>query len=490
MALAGLGIRALRVSLPRARDLWSSYGEAANLVAMDARVLLFALGVALVSGMVFSLAPAVAESREEIRAALAAGCQEGSSGALRWRRGRPRWRSFPIPTQGAVLVISQMALALILLAGSGLMIRTLYRMRTADLGFDGENVLIGSFQLPRGKYENPRQDFYLPLLERVRGLPGVLSASYATSRPLTSLSLRTWAAIEGRESAPDDFSLLREIGIHIVETEFLRTLDIPLLRGRSFVASDRQGSPLVVLVNQTATERFWPQGTAVGRRLGLGMSPNDEYSWIEVVGVVGDARFQNVEEEIRPEAYFHYSQWPAGRLNLFVKTAGNPLDLVGALRREVRAVNPGVPLYDVRPVAELARTSRSHTRFLTQLLSLFAALALALSATGIYGVMAFTVAARTRELGIRMALGATRSVILRQVLGEALVLTAAGGALGLFGVAALSRFLESQLYGVGSADPIALGATVVGLGMVATLAGTVPALRAARTDSIQALRHE
>jgi predicted permease len=470
-------LRALEPALPPLNSEWTNYALVAEAPAIDVRVLAFTMGLAVVSAVIFSLAPALTLLRIDPRSAIA-----GLSQGLRVGR-RAAWR---IGTRH-LLVVSQIALALVLVAGAGLMIRTLHRMRTADPGFDGTSVLTARFQLNTAHYPDGTKPFYLSLVEQLDALPGVERASLATSVPYEAIRYGTALSIDGVDSAWDDFSANRYTRMHVVERDFFDLLGIRLLRGRLFDERDREGAPDSTVINRTLAESFFPGQDPIGRRLGLGMGRGGR-DWFEIIGVVDDARFRRVDEEVEPEAYVSYRQTSPSSIYVYVRTTGNPDQFAGRLREVARELDPNAPMYGFRTLDEVGASSRSRTRFLTLLLGGFGGVALLLAATGIYGVMAFVVTGRTRELGIRKALGATRANLVHQVLRDGLVLTALGASVGLLASGFLGRYIESQLWGVEVLDPLTLVGAALGLALVAMAAAYVPARRAARSDPLVALR--
>ena len=478
LLLAWLGIRGLTASLPQTRGLWTSYAQAADFIRIDWTVLGFTLAASLAGALLFGLAPAFSAWRFDVRQALAVGAWRVSGASGSRRRLTPR----------NLLLVSQLALALVLLTGAGLMLRSLYLMRTTDSGIRAEGLLTARFQLSGDRYEDQRQ-FYLPLLDKVRALPAVESASLASTRPLGGSRFGTFLTIEGRDAAHDDYRAGRYVLMHVVESDYLQTLEIPLLEGRNFESADRQGAVEVALVNRAAAQLYWPGESPLGKRIGVGIGRPGS-SWFEVVGVVGDVRYESVEQEVGAEVYHHYLQLDPGYMTLYLRSAHDSLKLVPALRAAVRELDSQVAVYAVRPQEEISAASMSHSNFLARLLGLFAIVALILAGTGIYGVMAFQVSGRRRELGIRMALGAERRSVLWMVLRRGLAVTAAGALLGLFGAAWMSRFLESQLYQTAPGDPGTLVLVTALLGLVALLAAYLPARRAARSNPVEVLRSE
>lgn len=470
IGLAAAALRLLRPLMPRG-GAWSAYVQVADQAAIDLPVLAFTLVLGAGSALLFSLLPA----RQVLRFDLTASLE--NRGASSRHRGR------------AVIVVAQLGLAVVLLVGAGLMVRTLRNMSLVDTRASAENVLLARFQLPAGKYRPPT-GFYLPLLERVEAMPEVRAAAYATAVPLSGLAAFTMSGLEGEAADPEDFGeSSRPIGLHVVSDDYLDVIGAPLLSGRNFAAEDDEGAPRVALVNAAAARTFWPDGSALGRRLSVGMWAGGA-GWIEVVGVVDDVRYEGVTGEVEPQVYLSFRQVPRSSVYLAIRTDGAPQAVLPRLREAATAVDPQAPVFGVRTLADVERDATAHSRFLTVLLVALAAIAALLAGAGVQGVMLMAVAARRRELGIRMALGADRKRIVRDVVVHGLGLAAAGGALGVGAALALRGVLRGQLFGVAAGDPLAIGATAGVLVALAGLASLIPALRAAATDPIRTLRED
>jgi putative ABC transport system permease protein len=436
--------------------------------SLDGRVLLFTVLVALGAGIVFGLAPAVQSSRPDLTWAL----KDGGRGAT----GHRSW------LQDAIIV-GQVALALVLVVAAGLVVRTLQNLRAVDPGFDAEHLLVAgvTFSKPGDNgFATPPQTVVDQLLDRIRTLPGVEGASLATSAPLGKSRMMTEVKTQNSDGSSGstisaDFAT--------ADDSYFRTLGVPVLRGRGFdqlPPGDTRG----VLINQAMARRYWPGRDPIGSRIGA----DDKAP--EVIGVIGDMRHLAIGEEPVPMFYYRYPRQAYAWATLHVRTAGDPASLVAAVRREIHAFNPDVPTPEVRPMTEFVGESLAETGLIVTFLGLFGILALALAAVGIYGIMAYSVAQRTHEIGIRMALGAERRDVVRFVLGSGLGLTLAGLALGVVGAAAATRALEKVLYDVAPTDPLTFAGGALLLGGVALLASYLPARRAARVDPVVALRAE
>ncbi|MGH9310710.1 MAG: ABC transporter permease, partial [Vicinamibacterales bacterium] len=388
----------------------------------------------------------------------------------------------------ALLVTAQIALALVLLAGAGLMIRSAHRLHDTAIGIRPEGLLTVRVDLPRAAYDNDRgQAFFAQLLDRTRALPGVESAALGLCPPVSGGCNDTllWhsPAERPRQDGTDPV-----VGIHWVTPDYFSTLGIALLRGRNFTGHDRAAQPRVLIVTETAARQLWPNDDPVGKRVGVGQG--GFHVGAEVIGVVSDVRYRAIETAAMPDVYLPLAQSYQSRLRMFIRTRVDPATLAPAVAGVVRALDPNIPLSEVKTMDERVADAMWRTRIGAWVLALFASLALLLTAIGIFGVMAQAVAQRTPEIGIRMAHGAGARDVLTLVLGRAAVLTVAGIAIGTASALVLTRFLGALLYGVEPADPLTFSAVAVLLGVIALLAGYIPARRATRVDAIEALRAE
>ena len=465
LALAFWLLEVLRVAgpadLPRLQE-----------IGIDLRVLGAALLAALLAGAACGLAPAFTVAREDLQASLKEGGRVAGAGA-RLRAG---------------FVVSEIALALVLLVGAGLLLRSFSTLMEVDAGFDAEGVLTLQFSVPGSVPPNERVAFYDRLFEDLEAIPGVVAAGGVTRLPLGS-QLSTRLEIRGRE-VPDgeqpDVEFRRASG------GYFDAMRIPILAGRTFDARDRPDVPPVMLVSRTAAERFWPGEDPVGKRVRfwfVGITP--DAPWIEIIGVAGDVRHFGLDVAAPPVVYVPFSQGsPPGSPLLAVRTAGDPLTIVGAVRDRIRSRDRSIVIWDEQAMTARVGASVAGRRFNLLLIGLFGAIALALAAVGIYGVMAYGVRRRSREIGIRMALGATGADVVRMVVGRGLRLTAIGLALGLVAAFALTRLIRGLLFGVGPTDPVTLVGTTLLLAIVALLASWIPSRRAVRVNPVEALRHE
>jgi putative ABC transport system permease protein len=437
-------------------------------VSIDPRVLAFAAFVTLGTGLIFGIVPALHASRDDMTPAL----KEGGRGQLGDGGNRTR-RAF---------IVAELALALVLLVGGGLLLRTFVALQQSNLGFNPDHVLTGFVLPPAAKYKSPaeRSAFYDRLLERTSALPGVTLASLSSVIPENGDS-DTDFLIEGRPRAQStDQALIT--WYRDVSASYFAAMEIPLRRGRLFTAGE---SAPVVVVNETFARRFFPGENPIGRRIGF-----DDKRLFTIVGIVGDVKVRGPRETSRVETYVPYWQQPEAGTNVVLKTSVDPASLIEPLKRAVKDVDPSVAVSGAETMDGILAETNSAPRFYAMMVAVFAALALLLAAVGIYGVMAYTVAQRRTEIGVRLALGAAERQIFVLILGDSLKLTAVGLALGTAAALAVSRSMASLLFGVGRADPATYGLTALLLVLVGLAASYVPARRAMRTDPMAALRAE
>jgi putative ABC transport system permease protein len=455
-------------------QFWTSYSHTFNFFAvnLDWRVLGFNFALTLLTGLVFGLLPALQSSFVNVNDAL----KEGAGGSAVGFQG-PRKSSVR-----SLLVVGEIALALVLLGGAGLMINSLLRLQSVPLGFVPENLLTMTVYSRDAKPE-----FYERLLARVQALPGVDAASFSRNVPLLGRSSRTVIDIEGRADIQE-----AGVGFHSVTPDYFKTLRIALHRGRLFTGQDRAGAPRVALINQAAAEKFFPGQNPIGKRLRPYVTPEYETTeeFVEIVGVVADVPYGRLEEEIGPDIYVSALQPTDPTQMLVVRSSVEPAALTAAVRQAVLALDRNVPVTAIQTMQERSAEVTSRTRFIAVLLGLFAGLALLLAGTGIYGVMAYSVSARTREVGIRMALGAQPADVIRLVLRQGMGWVAIGAGIGLPAALALTRLMKGMLFGVAANDPLTFSAITLLLLGVAGLACWLPARRATKVDPLTALRHE
>ncbi|MGH9944737.1 MAG: ABC transporter permease, partial [Pyrinomonadaceae bacterium] len=429
----------------------------------------------LVTALLCGLIPALQSARFDLQEALKEGGRRASGGVTRGR------------IFGA-LVIAEMALALVLLVGAGLLARSFLRLRGVETGIETANVLTVEINLPSARYggedwKAQRLNFYGPVLERIKALPGVVAAGAIDSLPLSGDG-RGWTfRKEGQTLAPAERPVA---GFQVATTDYFRAMGIPVRRGRAFTAADADGAPPVMLINESFARRFYPNEDPLGRRIIIRNQPQA----CEIVGVVNDVRHFGPHQPAAPEMYVPYQQFAIGAVPLVVRTELEPQALIGAVRREIHAVDREVAISEVRTMTQMMSAALAERRFALLLLSIFAAVALALAAVGLYGVMAYAVAARTHEFGIRMALGAQTRDVLQLVFRQGVALAFIGVSVGLVASIALTRLIKSLLFGVSATDPLTFAGVALLLVAVALLACYVPARRATRVDPMVALRYE
>jgi putative ABC transport system permease protein len=469
VALGAWGLSGLTRLLPQ--DSLQSMG-----IRIDRPVFLFAAALVILVAVAFGLVPALQVTRPDVQETLKEGCRGTTPGA-----GQYRLRS--------VLVIAETAMALVLLVGAGLMIRSLYRLLQVNPGFQPESVVQTEMNLRSAQYsKDPAvRNFWQQVLDRVRVLPGIEAAALGTNIPLTDSHSRGDITIEGQPvPGPGEFP---HPDFHSISTDFVRALGLPLLRGRTFNEGDNENGPLVTLVNSSLAQRFWPGQDPVGKRFLLG-HPGPNNKWVTVVGVVGDTKMYGLANPSRLEIYLPFRQETSNDMNLVVRSATDPASLVPAIRAAVAAVDKDQPVYGVETLKQLVSDSVSTRRLTLLLLGLFSALALVLAAIGIYGVMSYSVAQRTHEIGIRVAVGAQPKDVLGLVLGEGTRLALWGVGLGVAAALGFTRWLSSLLFAVSASDPLTYVCVSVALVLVALIACYIPARRALRVDPIVALRYE
>jgi putative ABC transport system permease protein len=443
-------------------------------VRLDATVLLFTLSIATMTGILSGLAPAILGSRADLNEVIkGGGAQTGSA------RRPHRIRS--------IMVTAEVALALVLLVGSGLLTRSLIHLVSVNPGFDTHSLLTPRLSLSDKAYPKPEQRvaFLNQLLERVRALPGVRSAGASSGLPTLGWGSLRGTDIEGQPEMP--LGLRPDVPCEVVSADYFQTLGIPLMAGRGFNQQDRSTTVQVVMVNQAFVRQFFSGQNPVGKHVRSGAPTGP---WREIIGVVGNIRQLGPAQDESPAIYIPYQQEPTGEVNLVLRTAREPLALVAPVKAAVQAMDPAQPVYDIATMDQRLSESMSPQRFNALLVGAFALAALTLAGVGIYGVLAFSVARRTPEIGVRMALGARRAEVLTLVVGEGLRLCGLGVGLGLAASVPLTRLLRSVLFGVSPSDPVTLVAASAALILVAVMACYIPARRAVMVDPMVALRYE
>jgi putative ABC transport system permease protein len=470
----GLGlILALDVdSIPRVQE-----------IRVDAWVLAFTFGVSVLTGVVFGVAPALADRSGDVLASLKA--------AGRRTTGGPQGRQYR-----GVLVIGEVALAVVLVLGAGLLLRSFWRLLGVEPGFNPSGLVTMNLSLAQAVYPQPTQvvAFYRSLRDRVAELPGVESTALMTGLPPNRPINANDIEFEGMTKQPDG-PIWNVDYWQIVADRYFETMQIPLVEGRYFTEGDGEGATPVAIVNKAMAEKFWPGQSPIGRRVRATPGPNSK--WLTVVGIVGDVKQQGLDAAVGTELYMPMRQMPESNgfmpraMQIAVRSASaDPLALVPSIRKAIADLDPTLPVAGVRTMDEVFQRSVSRPRFLLTLLVAFALVALALAAVGIYGVLSYSVAQRTNEIGVRMALGASRSDVLRMVVRQGMRLALAGVVVG--GVAAFgaAQLLRSLLFGVSPADPATFIAVAIILGFAAFAACAIPAQRATRVDPTTALRYE
>jgi putative ABC transport system permease protein len=464
VVLAVWGVQGLKALLPLEVRLMSDVG-------LDARVLAFAAGVSVLSAVVFGLVPALQQARPTLVPALKEGGTVRGAG-----RGQRRVK--------AALVVGEVALSLVLTAGTGLLLRSFWKLTQVDPGFDPRHVLSASVDLPRAGYREPARQtaFFHDAVERLARLPGVRAAGGISWAPMgrgsnTSFVLRDRPAPPpGQEPSAD---------VRIVTPGLFAALAIPLSAGRDFRDDDRADRPTVVIVNRALAQQYWPGKNPLGQRLAMEWGETLE---AEVVGVVGDVRLTALDTDPRPTLYWHHVQVPSAMMTFMVRTSGAPLSAAPAVRAQVAALDPNLPVGRTLPLEEIVSGSVERPRFLLRLLAVFALIAVGLATVGVYGVMSYTVLERVPEVGIRLAVGATPGDIMRLMLRDGLALALAGIGIGLAAASAMADVLKGLLFEVAPRDPVALAAVSAVLLLATMLAAWLPARQAGRIDPIKALR--
>jgi putative ABC transport system permease protein len=442
-------------------------------IQADTAALLFTVLASLATSLIFGLAPAFAAARAKVHDALKEGSRGSSAGGNRLRN---------------LFAVSEVGLALVLLIGAALTLKSFWRIQQVNPGFTSDHVLAMEMELPTdSKYRSdPEQaEFYRRVLEKVGTLHAVRSAAVANVLPLDNAETpRLTFLIDGRAPLPGGQRLPGDY--RSVSPEYFRALGIPLLKGRYLAEGDKAGRPLVAVINETLARRYWPDGeNPIGQRLRFG----GNRAW-EIVGIVGDVKHSGLDKQVTPAVFLSYLQTPEARMSLVVRTASDPASMIRAVKDQVYAVDRDQPMYKIRTMDQVVAESQSSPRFTLIMLGIFAAVALALAAVGIYGVISYAVTQRTREIGIRIALGAERGDVLRLVVGQGTALAVAGVLAGLAAAFALTRLMSSLLFGVSATDPTIFAGASLFLAAVALAASYLPARRAMRVDPMVSLRYE
>lgn len=473
LLLAAWGIDLILASIPsEMRNFVPRYRE----IGINGKLLAFTFLVSLVASLIFGLVPALQASHPDLNEALKEGGGKTTGGV-----GNRRLRG--------LLIVSEVALALILLVGASLMVKSFIRLQQVDPGFDAENVLTTQIDLPRAKYTDNNQitAFYDRVLEEARRIPGATSVGAINRIPMSGANTGTAYLIEGQPApASNEDPLFAQV--RMISPDYFQTMNTPLLQGRSFTERDHADAPLVVAVNQSLARRhFGSEADAIGKRIAV-LRGGEQLR--EIVGVVRDVKYFGLDDRARMQIYVPYPQLPDRSMNLAIRTTGDPVALASAVRNAVWAVDRDQPVSDIRTMRQMVYDRLMLQRYSSSMLSAFAIIAIILAAVGIYGVVAYSVAQRTHEIGIRMALGAQRSDILKMVVGQGLVLVLIGVGIGLAGAFALTRVMASVLYGVSATDLYIFSGVALLLIIVALIACYIPARRATKVDPMLALRYE
>ena len=442
-------------------------------IQLDTTALAYAAGLTLATALLFGLVPALRATRPSLTGAL----KDGSERA-------PRRRLRALSSRN-LLVVSEIALALVLLAGAGLMLRSLGNLLAVRPGVDPSNVLTVRITAPQGSVRDSLPGYYGLVVERLGAIPGVTGAAMSNCPPVGGACNGT--VVKLHDQSPRTPGTEPPVGVHWITPNWPTVMRVPLRQGRLFTSDDRLGTQKVVIVNETAARALWPGMNPIGRPISVGQGGFWQDT-ARVVGVIGDVRYNDLTSETRPEVYLSYNQSPSGRLTVFLRTALDPNSVIPALRRVMGELAPGTPVFEVRTMEDRVAAAMSYERFSTVLLALFAAVALGLATLGTYGVISFAVAQRTREIGIRVALGATRGDVVRLIVGQGIALVVAGGAIGVMAAYMTTGLLRSLLFDVAPSDPLVYVAIIAILGAAVILASWIPARRAAGVHPTEALR--
>jgi len=440
---------------------------------LDWRVLGFTLAATLLTTLLTGLVPALQNARPRLAAVLKDGGQKGASGQGRHVRG--------------ALVSAEIALALVLVAGAGLMVRSFLRLQKVDPGFDPNNILTLRLTLPEARYKEDSQTraFFEQAEQHIRSLPGVTAVGSTSRLPLKGYRWTSNMTIEGRP--PEDY--VPDVRHEEMTPGYFRAIGLPLVQGRFFNESDQAKSQPVVIVNAALVHRYFPGEDPIGKRIKFS-KPTEQDGWQSIIGVVGDGKQDSLRAEVEPEIYQSHLQRAQDNMTLVVRAVTDPQTLISAVREQIRALDPNLPIYDIKTMRAVVDESVARERFIALLLIVFAALALTLAAIGIYGVMSYSVAQRTQEIGIRLALGAQRRDVLKLIISQGATLTLIGISLGFAAALALTRFLSSLLFSVSATDPVTFAVIAALLMAVALLGCYLPARRATKVDPMVALRYE
>jgi predicted permease len=468
LALAVWGVDALlsinQAQIPRAYEIGLDWG-----------VLAFTFAVSVLTGILFGLVPAFQSAKTDLHETLKEGGRSGAAHTGRFMR--------------YALVAAEMALALVLLVGAGLLSKSFLRLQEVNPGFQPRNLLSLQLALPTFKYREPHQvaDFYQQALQQIRALPGVESVGATSILPLSGTNSSGSFRIEGREVPPGQSSPHGDRWS--VTPDYFQTMKIPLIKGRFFTERDGRDAPSVAIIDETMARKYWPNEDPVGKRISFEGTPENRI-WREVVGIVGHVKHRGLEGESRVQYYLPHAQRQSPGMFLVARTANDPTGLASAVRGVIRGLDAELPVFRVTTLEQLVADSLSQRRFALILFGVFAGVALALAAVGLYGVMAYSVTQRTHEIGIRMALGARPGQVCKLVVGQGMRVALIGLGIGLGTAFGVTRLMASMLFGVGAKDPEVFAIISAVLTLVALVACYLPARRATRVDPMVALRYE
>ena len=477
----GVGLVLAHWSLDGIRLLGDGSVPRLHEIAIDGGVLVFTMAASLVAGLLFGLVPVWRLNHVAVHDALKDAAR-GSGSAAGWGRGQGLRRA---------LVAGELAVSVMLVVGAGLLVRSFVRLQQVPPGFNPSNVLTLELTMTGQKYGDATAvlDTYRAVWTRLSALPGVSAVGGVSALPLSQKMAWGPITVEGRTPRPGEAFI--NVDQRVVSLDYFRAMQIPLRRGRLFAEHDIRSAPRVIVVDERMAAELWPNQDPIGRRVRRGgFDASSTAPWMTVVGVVGGVKQDALDTDSRAAMYLPHLQSPTRALTVVVRGASSPEAMTESVRQQIRTLDPELPMYRVNSMADRVNASLAERRFSMSLLTLFAALALGLATVGVYGVMAYFVTQGTRELGIRMALGASPRAILLLVVKQGAAVAAAGLVLGLAAAFALSRFMQSLLFGVGATDPLTFTAVPIVLGLVAVLACYVPARRAAKIDPTVSLRSE
>jgi predicted permease len=445
-------------------------GQQGQAATIDLTVLAFVLGITGVTGILFGIAPALRATDVDVNAAL----KETGRGVVGSRS-----------LLGKSLLVVQVAVSLVLLVGAALFLRTLHNLRQVDVGFNPRNILLFRVNPQLNRYDEARsRALYTQLLERLAALPGVHAAALSQPALLAGSTNSTSIYVRGRTYQTGQEDSINRV---VVSPSFFDTMQMPIVRGRGFTLHDDEKSQKVVVINETAARKYFPTQDPIGQYFGNSLETSGQW---QIIGILRDAKYNSVRAAAPPTMYVDYLQTRFTSAALEVRTTSDPLALVPAARAAVRAIDSNLPVTNVSTQVEQIKNRLQQERLFAQAYALFGGLALLLAAIGLFGLMSYSVARRTNEIGIRMALGARRADVARLVMGESMVLVAAGVVIGLGAALAARRLVEALLFGLAASDVRSFAAAVATMVIVSALAGYLPARRASRVDAMVALRYE